>query len=406
MESAEVLWRRVPATLSLEDVYSMAKSLGSELQSLTEQYGPESVSGVVPQVVRVLELLESFAATERERSCPEQELLIRAVQSMGREERPSPDLEQKLLDAQRKEHDLQNQLSHLTEENQKLLGQLTETKSQGECAAREERDLMLKLKVVVDRQRDEIRSLTRENHQRTKDSEALQEQLNRVMNVNEDLRRKVSVVNAQLKSSLQRKTELEGFLQEKQKEADSVTHKPFTSQSFPDKNMNTADCKSQEDNVNEESASSQMCFTKEDVKQIVQERNELKTNLFLVNEELKYYQRELLNDERIPTLLLCGIKSAIRKQRRKIKAKMLGVVESPTSSDEEDCSWNQTTGTDCVDSKPPESKIKSLFGMWYGKPTTDPGPWEIIHTKEINTIKKEGADDNDEPVQTTSCINV
>nr|DBA34224.1 TPA: hypothetical protein GDO54_001804 [Pyxicephalus adspersus] len=366
MEAAEVIWRRDPSALSLDDVYSMAKSLGSELQSLTEQYGPESVAGVVPQVVRVLELLESFAATGRERSCPEQELLIRAVQSMGREERQAPDLEQKLLEAQKKEHDLQNKLSNLTEENQKLLGQLAESKSQGECAAREERDLMLKLKVVVDRQRDEIRSLTRENHQRNKDTEALQEQLNRVMNVNEDLRRKVAVVNAQLKSSLQRKTELEILLQEKQKEVDSLNHKLFASQSVPDKNMNRADCKSQENNVHEESKSCQMCFTKEDVKQIVQERNELKTNLFLVNEELKYYQRELLNDERIPTLLLCGIKSAIRKQKKKIKAKMLGIVESPTSR----------------------------FGTWYGKPTADPGPWEMISSKEINMIKKEGADDN------------
>ncbi|XP_072272609.1 rab-interacting lysosomal protein [Pyxicephalus adspersus] len=374
MEAAEVIWRRDPSALSLDDVYSMAKSLGSELQSLTEQYGPESVAGVVPQVVRVLELLESFAATGRERSCPEQELLIRAVQSMGREERQAPDLEQKLLEAQKKEHDLQNKLSNLTEENQKLLGQLAESKSQGECAAREERDLMLKLKVVVDRQRDEIRSLTRENHQRNKDTEALQEQLNRVMNVNEDLRRKVAVVNAQLKSSLQRKTELEILLQEKQKEVDSLNHKLFASQSVPDKNMNRADCKSQENNVHEESKSCQMCFTKEDVKQIVQERNELKTNLFLVNEELKYYQRELLNDERIPTLLLCGIKSAIRKQKKKIKAKMLGIVESPTSRILQYCVIR--------------------FGTWYGKPTADPGPWEMISSKEINMIKKEGADDN------------
>ncbi|XP_068125754.1 uncharacterized protein [Hyperolius riggenbachi] len=88
MEAAETLWRRAPAALSLEDVYSMAKSLGSELQSLTKQYGPESVSGVVPQVVRVLELLESFAASGRERSYTEQELLIRAVRSSSREERP------------------------------------------------------------------------------------------------------------------------------------------------------------------------------------------------------------------------------------------------------------------------------------------------------------------------------
>ncbi|XP_075706923.1 rab-interacting lysosomal protein isoform X2 [Rhinoderma darwinii] len=391
MEAPERVWRRAPGSLSLEDVYSMAKSLGTELQKLTEQYGPESVSGVVPQVVRVLELLEGFAATGRERGPPEHELLIRAVQNMhmGRDERPAPDLEQKLLEAQRKEHDLQNQLSQLTEENQNLLVQLTETKSQGECAAREERDLMLKLKVVVDRQRDEMRSLTHEIQQKNRDSEALQEQLNRFMNMNEDLRRKVAVVHAQLKSSLQRKTDLENLLQERQKEIDSMLQRFHVAQVVTDKNMNTSECQSLEQDGNDKPPpSNPLCFTKEDVKHILQERNELKTNLFLVNEELQYYHRELLNDERIPSLLLCGMKSAIRKQKKKIKAKMLGIVESPTSSDEEN-TWTQTTGTDCVDAKPPDSKIKSLFGMWYGKQEAEPGPWEIINVKEISLIEKE-----------------
>ncbi|XP_044142923.1 rab-interacting lysosomal protein [Bufo gargarizans] len=390
MEAPGRVWLRATGSLSLDDVYSMAKSLGSELQKLTEQYGPDSVSGVVPQVVRVLELLEGFAATERERGPPEHELLIRAVQSMhiGREERPAPDLEQKLLEAQRKEHDLQNQLSQLTEENQKLLVQMTETKSQGECAAREERDLMLKLKVVVDRQRDEIRSLTHEIQQKNRDTEALQEQLNRFMNMNEDLRRKVSVVHAQLKSSLQRKTDLENLLQERQKEIDAMLQRLSVSQAVPDKNMNTSECKSLEQDGSDKTPSNQPCFTKEDVKHIVQERNELKTNLFLINEELQYYHRELLNDERIPSLLLRGMKSAIRKQRKKIKAKMLGIMESPTSSDDEN-TWTQTTATDCVDAKPPDSKIKSLFGMWYGKPEAEPGPWEIINVKELTMVEKE-----------------
>ncbi|XP_075052812.1 rab-interacting lysosomal protein [Mixophyes fleayi] len=393
MESQqEMVWLRAPAALSPEDVYSMAKSLGSELQNLTEQYGLESVSGVVPQVVRILELLESFAATEKERGSQEQELLLRTVQRMhiAREERATSDLEQRLHEAQRKEHGLQNQVSQLTEENQKLLVRLAETKSQGECAAREERDLMLKLKVVVDRQRDEIRSLTHEIQQKNRDTEALQEQLSRFMNMNEDLRRKVSVVNAQLKSSLQRKTDLENQLVEKQKEIDSLTLGFPTSQAIPDKNMNTTECRPQEHGENDKVPSSKLCFTSEDVKQIVQERNELKTNLFLVNEELQYYHRELLNDERIPSLLLCGMKSAIRKQKKKIKAKMLGIMESPTSSDDEN-TWIQTTETDCVDSKPPDSKIKSLFGMWYGKQTAEPGPWEIINSKEINLIQKEAA---------------
>lgn len=37
--------------------------------------------------------------------------------------------------------------------------------------------------------------------------------------------------------------------------------------------------------------SDQPCFTKKEVRDILSERNELKTNLFLVQEELSYYQR-------------------------------------------------------------------------------------------------------------------
>lgn len=36
---------------------------------------------------------------------------------------------------------------------------------------------------------------------------------------------------------------------------------------------------------------SHCCFSKEELQEILQERNELKTNLFLVQEELAYYQR-------------------------------------------------------------------------------------------------------------------
>ncbi|XP_041437794.1 methylosome protein 50-like [Xenopus laevis] len=44
-------------------------------------------------------------------------------------------LQEQLLEAQKKEHVLQNQLSQLTEENQKLLGQLAERKSKEDFCA-------------------------------------------------------------------------------------------------------------------------------------------------------------------------------------------------------------------------------------------------------------------------------
>lgn len=101
----------------------------------------------------------------------------------------------------------------------------------------------------------------------------------------------------------------------------------------------------------------QPCFTKKEVRDIIFERNELKTNLFLVQEELSYYQRwtcrpqklhqihlplendpsvclcrEILNEERCPGFLLEAVRSAIKKRRRVIKAKMLGIPVNDCSS--------------------------------------------------------------------------
>ncbi|EHH24340.1 Rab-interacting lysosomal protein [Macaca mulatta] len=107
------------------------------------------------------------------------------------------------------------------------------------------------------------------------------------------------------------------------------------------------------------------CFSREEFEQILQERNELKAKVFLLKEELAYFQRELLTDHRVPGLLLEAMKVAVRKQRKKIKAKMLGTPEEAESSDDEDGSWLLLSDDKGDHPPPPESKIQSFFGLWY-----------------------------------------
>ncbi|XP_041437177.1 methylosome protein 50-like [Xenopus laevis] len=105
-----------------------AVCLGAELQTLTEQYGPDAaVSGVVPQVLRVLELLESYVGgSGRERGCTEEEMLIRAVHSISRSS---------CLKLRRKSMFYRISCRSSHEENQKLLGQLAERKSKEDFCA-------------------------------------------------------------------------------------------------------------------------------------------------------------------------------------------------------------------------------------------------------------------------------
>uniref|UniRef100_A0A670Z0K5 Rab interacting lysosomal protein n=1 Tax=Pseudonaja textilis TaxID=8673 RepID=A0A670Z0K5_PSETE len=173
---------------------------------------------------------------------------------------------------------------------------------------------MLQLKEVVDRQRDKIRAQDHEIQRKAWDTEALQEQLNRFMTMNENLRRKLAVVQAQLRSALERKGEAEALWEA----AEPARTGTPTEQEEGDGGGAAAP---------PEHSPDQRTFSKEELQQILQERNELKTSLFLVEEELAYYQRELLNGERVPALLLHAVKSAIRKQRKKIWAKMLGTEE-------------------------------------------------------------------------------
>nr|XP_009674219.1 PREDICTED: rab-interacting lysosomal protein [Struthio camelus australis] len=230
-----------------------------------------------------------------------------------------------------------------------------------DSTARKEREVMLRLKEVVDKQRDEIRAQAHEIVCKSRDTEALQEQLNRFMCMNEDLRHKVAVVQAQLKSALEKKSDLEAVVLQTQREMSRRTRTASEAQPpkpslvsnkvrwwdlylplgflglltfFPSQtHQEGAPLPAEEDPLHQGPTKSpaHCCFSKEELQQILQERNELKTNLFLVQEELAYYQRELLNEERIPSFFLDAMKSTIKKQRRKIRAKMLGTAEEPAS---------------------------------------------------------------------------
>ncbi|NWZ20946.1 RILP protein, partial [Asarcornis scutulata] len=373
---AEPLWRTPPGRLAPPHVYRMASALGAELRRLSGRFGPDAVAGLVPPVVRLLELLEALVAP------------VTPAGSEGEGRQDAEDLEQRLWEAERREHALRGRLAHLEEQNQQLLGQLAESQSQEDSTARKEREVMLRLKEVVDKQRDEIRAQAHEIVCKSRDTEALQEQLQRFMSMNEDLRHKVAVVQAQLKSALEKKSDLEAVVVQTQREMNRRSRAAAEAPQ-PKPSTEGAPLPGEEPQPRDAGRSpAHCCFSKEELQQILQERNELKTNLFLVQEELAYYQRELLNEDRVPSFFLNAMKSTIKRQKRKIRAKMLGTAEESASSEEDEGSWLPARSADCVDGQPPESKIRSFFGLWYQGSSNDPpapscsGAWEVIESPE------------------------
>ncbi|XP_012666387.1 rab-interacting lysosomal protein isoform X2 [Otolemur garnettii] len=324
---------------SAELVYHLAGALGTELQELARRFGAEAAAGLVPLVVRTLELLEKAAVG------------------------PASDSLQ--VSAQQAELELRR----LREENENLRREL-------HAGPQEERALLRQLKEVTDRQRDELRAHNRDLLQRSQETEALQEQLQRLLLVNAELRRKLAAVQTQLCAAKDREREREqiqeGALDPTGERAGGQGGPPRCEQRQEPRQavVGTAVPGTPEDPVatlqpGRPLEAGQCGFSWEELEQILRERNELKANVFLLKEELAYFQRELLTDHRVPGLLLEAMKLAVRKQRKKIKAKMLGTPEEAESSDDEDGSW-LLLSSDKGDHPPaPESRIQSFFGPWY-----------------------------------------
>ncbi|XP_062242084.1 RILP-like protein 1 isoform X1 [Platichthys flesus] len=381
------------SALTLDDVYEIAKLIGAEVERLIDGYGKESVLGLVPRIVTVLELLESFASRNLAHKLREEELLktFEAIQLQqqqqqqqhrkrgggkdcgSEEDRHEARQEQQQKEQQqwsRRCEELQVQVQQLQEDREELHSRLKGSYAQEDRVQRQEREVMLKLKQVVDKQRDELRAKVQEITTISKEVEALQEQLDRFMKMNAELRHKQEVLQAQLKSTVERKADMEADLKEKSNEIENLQAQlDRTNSNSPSSPSQTAH-ESKKKTTGDQKDPDRPCFTKKEVRDIIFERNELKTNLFLVQEELNYYQREILNEERCPGFLLEAVRSAIKKRRKLIKAKMLGISANEcSSSDEEErrSLFGQTEvdgpQVDTDTDRPAESRIRNLFGF-------------------------------------------
>uniref|UniRef100_K7FJ95 Rab interacting lysosomal protein like 1 n=1 Tax=Pelodiscus sinensis TaxID=13735 RepID=K7FJ95_PELSI len=208
--------------------------------------------------------------------------------------------------------DLLTQIAQLQEENKQLMTNLShkdinfteEEFQKHEGMSERERQVMKKLKEVVDKQRDEIRAKDRELGLKNEDVEALQQQQNRLMKINHDLRHRITVVEAQGKALIEQKVELQACLQTKEQEIGTLRAElgKLREKLQKEHSQNGEEIKETEpSNDDYLSESEKMAmdlkdpnrprFTLQELRDVLHERNELKSKVFLLQEELLYYKR-------------------------------------------------------------------------------------------------------------------
>ncbi|NXV21314.1 RIPL1 protein, partial [Cepphus grylle] len=315
------------AELTVMDVYDIASAVGQEFERVIDQHGCEAIARLMPKVVRVLEILEVLVS--RNHINPEMEelrleldrLRLERMDRIEKERKHQKELEL-VEDVWRGEaQDLLTQIAQLQEENKQLMTNLSHKdinfteeefqKHEGkfDTSNSRERQVMKKLKEVVDKQRDEIRAKDRELGLKNEDVEALQQQQNRLMKINHDLRHRITVVEAQGKALIEQKVELEAYLQTKEQEMGNLRAElgKLREKLQGEDSQNGEEVKTEPNNDDCLSESEKMAmdlkdpnrprFTLQELRDVLHERNELKSKVFLLQEELLYYKSEEIEEE-------------------------------------------------------------------------------------------------------------
>ncbi|TGZ73925.1 hypothetical protein CRM22_001230, partial [Opisthorchis felineus] len=322
-------------TITVLDVYDIAASIGKEFEAIIDRHGPDSVSSLMPKVINVLEELEDFASRfdSEGRELVTLQLAVRRLELEKCERandrtRSEKEFEQLEETWQKETRELIQLIDRLKEENAQLREAVREQREskdapsdfrQRTTGAIEEIQLMLRLKEVIDRQKIELRGLSRQLAQRNVDLDAMQQQATRLAKLNAVLRRRHYVSKKQTDQLLSEKHDLEMTLRAKEeliqqmrdhvcqsptdRAADrSLTcgmtaslikelaspgtpHAPLTESQLIER-LNTEDKM-----ITNGSDPNKPRFTVQELRDLLTERNELKSRLIEVEEELSVYRR-------------------------------------------------------------------------------------------------------------------
>ncbi|CAL8342846.1 unnamed protein product [Lota lota] len=222
--------------MTVVDVYDIAAVVGQEFERMIDRYGCEALLRLMPKVVRILELLEVLVS--RNTVSPEAEELRQELDRLRQERNDRQEQERKrqkelelVEDVWRGEiQDMVTQISHLQSENNRLRASLAtkdvpsdEQEPQNEEGRSDrEQQLTSKMADMVNQQRHELRAKDHKLSRRNEEVEALQAQQQRLMRMNQDLRRRLNAAEGQGKVGVQQRTEQEALAQARLQEVCSL----------------------------------------------------------------------------------------------------------------------------------------------------------------------------------------
>lgn len=206
------------ADITTADVYEDASLIGQDIEKIIDRFGHDAVMDLMPKVIRVLEKLEVVVGEKEKDKLEIAELKLeneRLYLDIKREASQRRKLDEELyqISATGETDNLKAMLIKLQEENKKLRMEVEVTvntqPATAYISAPGDAELMEKMKETIDNQRDSIRSKNKEIDSLRTDLDAVEEQIVRLTNINESVRKTLGASKDRIHDLAREKAELQ-----------------------------------------------------------------------------------------------------------------------------------------------------------------------------------------------------
>ncbi|XP_015366250.1 PREDICTED: RILP-like protein homolog isoform X2 [Diuraphis noxia] len=317
-------------SLSVIDVYDMAQDIGREFETIIDAYGTDAITGLMPKVVSALEQMEILALKNERENTTVDDLRATIQQlEMDKQERTEDRIKyekemEQIEDKWREDYnELLTTVSRLQDDNRKLTESLqaaekdkiVDSKSQV-LSPDVDTVALQRLRRTVDQMRDSIRSYEHQLNSKSNEVDSLTVQMDRLQTTLKDLRRKHRFAQLQCRGLVEERADILSQLQKQQKEFISLRQRFGVAQKenedlskyrddLPDlKNKAIYDLDDPD----------RPKFTTNELKDILTERNDLKTRVNDLEDELSQYrpaelltisqERDEIQETRVRRILL------------------------------------------------------------------------------------------------------
>lgn len=360
--------------VTVVDVYDIASDIGKECEKIIDLYGADAVTSLMPKVISALELLENLAVNNERENTELLELKSKISQLENdkiekAEYRQKFEKELEAIEEQWRSEskELLALVSRLQEENRKLVkvqgtSQLPERVSPTEIVNNS--DMLQKLQLSLEKQRDEIRAKEKLLQEKCYDMEKMKTQVDRLTNSSRELRRKHKTLQNQVRTLCDERADFLVQLQDQQRDITALRQRLGLAQKENEDLAKSDVSYPSNKAVYDLDDPNRPRFTTAELKDILHERNELKARVSDLEDELETYRpknvAESPVDEDAP-------------------------VQGPLPYEPEDAPWKRSS----------ESGIRKFFRKLFSESSSSGSSFP---RRSLSTLTKMALSATDEPI--------